>query len=159
MALIQCPECKKEISTEASACPHCGYKVPKKQSLLVAIPVLLLVGFMAFKFGGNLNEFDKTAQRKADAFAAAAVPSSPTGVDDTLAKVACRSYVRSKLYPPSSTQFPTIDRFSSTRDAFDKSVITVSGFVTANDGSHSFNCTIRERSPGTFDLVDVAFFG
>jgi len=24
MALIKCPECKKEISTTAEACPHCG---------------------------------------------------------------------------------------------------------------------------------------
>lgn len=25
MALITCPECSKEISDSASACPHCGY--------------------------------------------------------------------------------------------------------------------------------------
>ncbi len=25
MALILCPECKKEVSTEAGTCPHCGY--------------------------------------------------------------------------------------------------------------------------------------
>ncbi len=27
MALIQCPECTKEISSEALSCPHCGYPV------------------------------------------------------------------------------------------------------------------------------------
>jgi len=27
MALIECPECKKEVSTEAKACPYCGYPV------------------------------------------------------------------------------------------------------------------------------------
>lgn len=26
MALIPCPECKREISTSAPACPHCGYQ-------------------------------------------------------------------------------------------------------------------------------------
>jgi hypothetical protein len=25
MALTVCPECKKEVSTSAQACPHCGY--------------------------------------------------------------------------------------------------------------------------------------
>ena len=25
MALIKCPECSKDVSTSASACPHCGY--------------------------------------------------------------------------------------------------------------------------------------
>ena len=27
MALIKCPECTKEISSEALSCPHCGYPV------------------------------------------------------------------------------------------------------------------------------------
>lgn len=27
MALIECPECHKEISDKASSCPHCGYPV------------------------------------------------------------------------------------------------------------------------------------
>ncbi len=27
MALITCPECSKEISDQADACPHCGYKM------------------------------------------------------------------------------------------------------------------------------------
>lgn len=27
MALINCPECGKEISEQASNCPHCGYAI------------------------------------------------------------------------------------------------------------------------------------
>ena len=27
MALIVCPECKKEISNQADICPNCGYKI------------------------------------------------------------------------------------------------------------------------------------
>lgn len=27
MALINCPECRKQISNQASACPHCGYPI------------------------------------------------------------------------------------------------------------------------------------
>lgn len=27
MALIQCPECQKEISDQAKFCPNCGYKL------------------------------------------------------------------------------------------------------------------------------------
>lgn len=30
MALTQCPECGKDVSTEASVCPHCGYPINKK---------------------------------------------------------------------------------------------------------------------------------
>lgn len=30
MALIECPECKKPVSTEAKACPFCGYPIAEK---------------------------------------------------------------------------------------------------------------------------------
>ena len=29
MALIKCPECNKEVSDCAEACPHCGYPIKK----------------------------------------------------------------------------------------------------------------------------------
>ncbi len=32
--LIQCPECKKEISSQADKCPHCGYVVKRKKAFL-----------------------------------------------------------------------------------------------------------------------------
>lgn len=32
MALIACPECKKEISDSAVTCPHCGYGISKQTS-------------------------------------------------------------------------------------------------------------------------------
>ena len=33
MALIQCPECKKDISDKAYTCPSCGF--PVKQNKIV----------------------------------------------------------------------------------------------------------------------------
>jgi hypothetical protein len=30
MALIECPECKKPVSSEARACPDCGYPIAEK---------------------------------------------------------------------------------------------------------------------------------
>jgi len=30
MALINCPECNKEISNQAKICVHCGYPLPKE---------------------------------------------------------------------------------------------------------------------------------
>lgn len=32
MALIKCPECKKEISNTAKKCPHCGFEMSKKKN-------------------------------------------------------------------------------------------------------------------------------
>lgn len=31
MSLSKCPECGKEISTEATVCPHCGYPLKEKE--------------------------------------------------------------------------------------------------------------------------------
>src|SRR5690242_21822291 len=42
MALINCPECGKQVSTAAKSCPNCGYPVaehvPKTQTEPGAIP-------------------------------------------------------------------------------------------------------------------------
>ena len=34
MALIKCPECGREVSTEASSCPHCGFPLKKADPLM-----------------------------------------------------------------------------------------------------------------------------
>lgn len=36
MAIGECPECKKPVSTGATTCPHCGYKIPRSRGCLVA---------------------------------------------------------------------------------------------------------------------------
>lgn len=52
MALIKCPECGKEISDKASACPNCGYKtkkeiqVNKKQIIVLIALIIAVVGII-----------------------------------------------------------------------------------------------------------------
>jgi len=44
MALIECHECHKGISTEAKACPHCGARTkPPKQPMSNTFKVLLVI--------------------------------------------------------------------------------------------------------------------
>ena len=38
MALITCPECGKDVSTEARACPACGFPVADRSAAVVAPP-------------------------------------------------------------------------------------------------------------------------
>ena len=49
MALIKCPECGKEISSQARSCPHCGnpmFQVTKKESSPLKI-ILTIFGILA----------------------------------------------------------------------------------------------------------------
>lgn len=55
--LITCPECKREYSSEAKACVHCGAK-PKRMTGAGKFGVFMLVLvalFVAFLVLGNLN--------------------------------------------------------------------------------------------------------
>lgn len=44
MAMISCRECGKEISSEASACPHCGISLKRKGLGFTSLFLVLLVG-------------------------------------------------------------------------------------------------------------------
>jgi uncharacterized membrane protein YvbJ len=33
MALIPCPECQHQVSTQAAACPQCGYPISEKSGI------------------------------------------------------------------------------------------------------------------------------
>lgn len=46
MALIECPECKKDISDNVRVCPHCGFKLFNSSSLIGTI-----IGFLAIFIG------------------------------------------------------------------------------------------------------------
>lgn len=66
MAMINCKECGKEISTEAKACPHCGAKVPRTKWWLW-IPLGLIAAFLVFGaiVGGSPEAQEKGRERDA----------------------------------------------------------------------------------------------
>ncbi|MEC7120143.1 MAG: zinc ribbon domain-containing protein, partial [Pseudomonadota bacterium] len=49
MPIIECKECKGQVSSDAKTCPHCGAKVPKQVGLLVGIFATLFVGFFIYE--------------------------------------------------------------------------------------------------------------
>ncbi|CAH3779769.1 hypothetical protein I9Y19_003266 [Citrobacter freundii] len=58
MALTKCKECKKEVSTSAKTCPHCGVKDPgfgAKQKLSGCL-VLIIITVTVMYFIGNDDE-------------------------------------------------------------------------------------------------------
>lgn len=43
MALIECPECGKEISDKSNVCMNCGVKIKKRKKSKVIIPILIIL--------------------------------------------------------------------------------------------------------------------
>ena len=46
MALINCPECRKEVSDSAKKCPNCGYNLRKKNNRV--LPIILIISGSVF---------------------------------------------------------------------------------------------------------------
>lgn len=64
MALTNCKECGREISSKASACPHCGAKIPKFKWWLW-IPLGLIVAFFSIGWLTPQYEIDAIQRRNA----------------------------------------------------------------------------------------------
>ena len=50
MALRACNECKKEISTSAEVCPHCGYKQKQPSGCLILFVGFIIISFLSVLF-------------------------------------------------------------------------------------------------------------
>ena len=59
MALINCRECGKEVSTEAKACPHCGAKVPR-ESAFAKVALIIFGVFCLILIFGSLGDHPST---------------------------------------------------------------------------------------------------
>jgi len=92
MALINCPECKKEVSKTAKVCPHCGYKLKKKKGCLyyIGIAILIVIGLVIIELATQDN-------------------SSSSDRDfggERLAYNLSKDYVLQNLKSPKSAKFP-----------------------------------------------------
>ncbi|MBO4997062.1 MAG: hypothetical protein J6D02_03580 [Lachnospira sp.] len=57
MALINCPECQKEISDTVKKCPKCGYKFKKKKGNKIIIPIIVVIVLIVIAVGGYFGIF------------------------------------------------------------------------------------------------------
>lgn len=64
MALKDCKECGKPVSTQAKACPNCGAKPPQQtKELIVGIVAVAFIIFMAAVIFGDNGNSDDTADK------------------------------------------------------------------------------------------------
>lgn len=94
MVLVVCKDCKKEISTDAKKCPHCGAKAPSGAPGCLAICLWLFVGL----------PLGLTLLALGIANAPSAKPKDPA--DYVLST--CREFIRDSLHDASSAEFDRV---------------------------------------------------
>lgn len=70
MALIQCPECKKEISDHAKKCPHCGYPIKKTSrnlAIFIFCSILIISGAIVWLATHLISSSNETQSAEATA--------------------------------------------------------------------------------------------
>lgn len=137
MAIGQCRECGKDVSTEAASCPHCGAPNPvasaaaepeKKQEigfvagcLMVVMLFVIVVIFAAMcaESGDNTPEPEHS---------------------NTMAYVMCQEFVSRQLRAPSTADYPwmSADGVSSLHQGEGRYMVR--GYV---DAQNAFGATIR----------------
>lgn len=95
MALINCNECSKEISSEAKACPHYGAPVPKEGvgwfAKLILFVVALFVGMLVL--GALLPHKEQDSyDRTADLFCEQAHRDAKTSLEKMIADKQCEQW-------------------------------------------------------------------
>lgn len=147
MALINCPECKKEVSDLAKTCPHCGYqlikdkvqktniqsKKPKKESgcltLFVIGVVLILIFYIIGSIGDNSSSSNSTSTNK------------------FLAYNYAEDFVEKKLKSPSTAEFPGVTEKDKHITDLGGGKYEINSWVDSQNGfgamiRTNFSCTI-----------------
>jgi hypothetical protein len=148
MALVECPECKAQVSSDAKSCPKCGkWLSGSGGGCLVAFAVafgvgILLVVAVAISGGGS---------------GVARTPSAP--VDERrLAQTACREFVRGELHDPAGASFDDTAGYFATDNGgtwTGKGIITSAGQTNARTAIGYAEASVLRRlsgsATGTFD--------
>lgn len=80
MAMVFCRECKKQVSSDAPACPHCGVLEPGKGATSVPSTKDAVLGFLALAaiVGGVLFACSEGDTNKASTSSQQTTPTAPT---------------------------------------------------------------------------------
>lgn len=136
MALIECKECKKEVSSEAKTCPNCGFdlqkEVNKNKSNIGCIAAFFLVGiiFLIIQLSPSSNEGNK----------------------DMEAFIVSQDYVTPQLKTPAEAEFPT---FSDSFVTVSGNIYTIHSYV---DSQNSFGANIRSSYTCILKLENDLFY-
>lgn len=100
MALIECAECKGQVSDTADKCPHCGARVPRRGrwwKLMIGAVVVLFAAFLAI---GLMGGWDSPKVIKAKQECAKMLSNSAPGEERRLTQQICDLAIQSARENP-----------------------------------------------------------
>ena len=148
MALIDCPECGKQVSDSAPSCPHCGYQLindepeyvfPKKRRKIPSlgwagiILAIFIIWAMAKNCGGDSDTSNKTKI-----------------YDGHDAYLESQSFVKKHLKSPSTAEFPYYNRVKNNVKYLGTNKYKIDSYV---DSQNSFGATIRTNYSCTIIFI------
>lgn len=153
MALINCKECGKEVSSEAELCPHCGVRINPAKAPQQKPPGCLKVIFvsaaiiMAISFIGSFSGYQGQGKPAAN------------DKEATLRGL-CMLQIKSQLHDPDSAEF---EHSSSTMIRRDGDTWVVTRPVRAKNAYNAtrrayFECRYLEQG-SEFKLINIEQIG
>ena len=141
MALVNCPECNKEVSDSALSCPHCGFqlreeevqtvknqvKKPKKKSNGCLIWLIIIAAAIAFFYIIGSNDDSSSS-------------SSSPSTNKFLAYNYAKDFVKENLKSPSTAEFPGVSEKDRHTTSLGGGKYKIVSWV---DSQNSFGATIR----------------
>lgn len=135
MALIECKECKKQVSSDAKTCPHCGVTINKARNWfweIIKWAVILFFGIMVIGFFAG-NGKDHLSSRESQ----------------------CQDMVTNLLKAPSTADFGSV---------YLDSLGVVRGYVDAQNGfgaqiRNTFSCGFDAGADGEYKIKSVCIDG
>jgi len=140
MALIECPECKREISDKAVSCPHCGYqqqktkKAPEKKKsspngCLVAILIIIVFAVISQLMPDDNSEPEKSTK---------AIDNHSPG----LAYITIEKLVKRDLKSPKTAEFPSYKEKLKHTKYIGSNTYKINSYV---DSQNSFGALVRTK--------------
>lgn len=122
MAMTSCRECGKSISSQAAACPHCGFAKPKDKDTTAKVITLL---FTVLVVGGILSTCSSDEPPKA--------PPDPAKEQRFREEVGALLYIKKNMKNPAS--FELVDFIRTPANSL----------CITYRGTNSFNAVITQR--------------
>lgn len=151
MALTTCKDCKKEFSTDAKKCPHCGAKKPSKK---FGPSIKSVLGFFALLFllSKILNPEPSIPS---------APPAQPSAADAEEADAAIhrRGAVKQSLHDPGSAKFDPSPMYFRKKEKNGTYIVQVT--LQAKNGFNALQkmtikCQIKKNNDGGWTILELS---